>query len=110
MCSISFFLEEIEYSKICNTMTSGRLKGISLIHFHQEIIPGVEKVADLFAVTNGRLSTICFLLVFNQYVLFALKIKQQPTRGVPMKMFSENLQQFYGKTPMLKRDFALQLY
>ena len=69
-------------------MTSGRLKGISLIHFHQEIIPGIEKVADLFALTNGRPSTIFFLLVFNQYILFSLKVKQQPTGGVPKKMFS----------------------
>ena len=40
-------------------------------------------------------------------------IQKQPSRGVLSKRYSENMQQIYRRTPMLKCDFnkvALQLY
>ena len=55
-------------------MISKRLNGIALMHVHQEIVPDIEKVIDLFAVTNRRLNFIWILLVFNQYIVFALRI------------------------------------
>ena len=55
-------------------MASEWLNGIALMHVHQEIVPGIEKAIELFAVTNISLNFIWFLLVFNQYVVFALKI------------------------------------
>ena len=56
------------------TMISERLSGIALMHVHQEIVPDKEKVIDLFAVTNRRFNFIWFLLVSNQYIIFAFKI------------------------------------
>ena len=41
-----------------NTMISERLNGIALMHVHQEIVPEIGKVIDLFAVTNRRLNFI----------------------------------------------------
>ena len=41
-----------------STMISKRLNGIALMHVHQEIVPDIEKVIDLFAVTNRRLNFI----------------------------------------------------
>ena len=41
-----------------STMISERLNGIALMHVHQEIVPDIEKVIDLFAVTNRRLNFI----------------------------------------------------
>ena len=41
-----------------STMISERLNEIAVMHVHQEIVPGIEKVTDLFAVTNRRLSFI----------------------------------------------------
>ena len=41
-----------------STMTSERLNGIALMHVHQEIVLDIEKVIDLFAVTNRRLNFI----------------------------------------------------
>ena len=38
-----------------STLISDRLNGITLTHVHQEIVPDVEKVIDLFAETNRRL-------------------------------------------------------
>ena len=35
-------------------MVSGRLNGIALMHVHLEIIPGTEKVKDLYAGQNRR--------------------------------------------------------
>ena len=32
-------------------------------------------------------------------------IQKQPSRGVPTKRCSENMQQIYRRTPMPKRDF-----
>ena len=55
-------------------MASEWLNGIALMHVHQEIVPDIEKAIELFAVTNISLTFIWFLLVFNQYVVFALKI------------------------------------
>ena len=57
-----------------STMISERLNGIALMHVHQEIVPDIEKVIDLFAVTNRRFNLIWFLLVSNQYIIFAFKI------------------------------------
>ena len=40
-------------------------------------------------------------------------VQKQPSRGVPKKEFSENMQQIYRKTPMSKCDFnkvVKQLY
>ena len=39
-----------------STMFSERLNGIALMHVHQEIIPDIEKVKDLFSTKNRRLS------------------------------------------------------
>ena len=41
-----------------STMISERLNGIALMHVHQEIVPDIEKVTDLFAVTHRRLHFI----------------------------------------------------
>ena len=37
-------------------MVSERLNGIALTHIHQEIVPDVEKVIDLYALKNRRLN------------------------------------------------------
>ena len=34
-----------------------------------------------------------------------MNIQKQPSRGVPKKRCSENMQQSYRRTPMLKCDF-----
>ena len=42
-----------------------------------------------------------------------ISIQKQPSRGIPRKRFSKNIQQIYWRTPMTKCDFkqiALQLY
>ena len=42
-----------------------------------------------------------------------LLIRKQPSRGVPMERYSENMQQNYRRIPMPKCEFnkvALQLY
>ena len=39
-----------------STMVSERLNGIALMHVHQEIVPDIEKVIDLFSTKNRRLS------------------------------------------------------
>ena len=39
-----------------STMTSERLNGIALMHVHQEIVPDIENVIDLFSTKNRRLS------------------------------------------------------
>ena len=39
-----------------STMVSERLNGIPLMHVHQEIVPNIEKVIDLFSTKNRRLS------------------------------------------------------
>ena len=44
------------------------------MHVPQETVPDIEKVIDLFAVANRRLDFVWFLLVFNQYIVFGLKI------------------------------------
>ena len=44
---------------------------------------------------------------------YLLYLQKQSSRGVPMKMCSENVQQFYKRTPIPKCNFnkiALQLY
>ena len=41
-----------------STMVSERLSGIALILVHQEIVPDIEKVADLLALTNRRVNFI----------------------------------------------------
>ena len=37
-------------------MVSERLNGTALMHVHQEIVPDLEKVIDLFSTKNRRLS------------------------------------------------------
>ena len=44
------------------------------MHVHHKIVSDIEKVIDLFAVINRSLNFIWFLLVFNHYIKFALKI------------------------------------
>ena len=39
-----------------STMVSERLNGIALMHVHQEIVPDIEKVIDLFSVFYKRLT------------------------------------------------------
>ena len=39
-----------------STMVSERLNGITLMHVRQEIVPGIEKVIDLFSTKNRILS------------------------------------------------------
>ena len=39
-------------------MVSERLNGIALMHIHQEIVPDVEKVIDLYALKNRRLNFV----------------------------------------------------
>ena len=39
-----------------STMVSERLNGIALMHVHQEIVPDIGKVIDLFSTKNRRLS------------------------------------------------------
>ena len=39
-----------------STMVSERLNGIALMHVHQEIVPDIEKVIDLFSTKNRRRS------------------------------------------------------
>ena len=39
-----------------STMVSERLNGIALMHAHQEIVPYIEKIIDLFSVKNRRLT------------------------------------------------------
>ena len=39
-----------------STMVSERLNGIALMHVHQEIVPDIEKVIDLFSTKNRILS------------------------------------------------------
>ena len=41
-----------------SAMISERLNGITLMHVHQEIVPDIKKVIDLFAVANRRLNFI----------------------------------------------------
>ena len=41
-----------------STMISERLNVVALMHVHQEIVPDIEKVIDLLAVTNRRLNFI----------------------------------------------------
>ena len=47
-----------------STMISERLNGIALMHVHQEIVPDIEKLIDLFAVTNRRLNFIWFNILY----------------------------------------------
>lgn len=41
-----------------STMVSDRLNGLALMHVHQDIVPDIQKVIDLFALDNRRLSFI----------------------------------------------------
>ena len=38
-----------------STMTSDRFNGLAMMYIHQEIVPDVEKVIDLFSVSNRKL-------------------------------------------------------
>ena len=57
------------------------------------IVPDIEKVIDLFTVTNRRLNLIWFLLVFNHYIVFALKVISEQK--------SKKVQGIFGKTFIL---------
>ena len=37
-------------------MVSERLNDIALMHVHQEMVPDIEKIIDLFSTKNRRLS------------------------------------------------------
>ena len=41
-----------------STMVSDRLNGLALMHVHQDIVPDIQKVIDLFALDNRRLSFV----------------------------------------------------
>ena len=41
-----------------STVISEKLNGIAIMHVHQENVPDIEKVIDLIAVTNRRLTFI----------------------------------------------------
>ena len=65
--------------------------------------PYIQKLIDLF---SHRLTELVFPWHFSI-------IQKQPSRGVLLKRFSENMQQIYRRTPMPKCDFnkvVLQLY
>ena len=77
-------------------------------------------VMDLFAkiVFTSRMTefqicqSLCLYLPYV-YILYFGLINKQPFRGVLRKKCSEDMQQNYRRTPMLKFDFnkvALQLY
>ena len=59
-CEQSFFF--IRGLKIYtrSTMISEILNRITLMHVHQEVVPDIEKVVDLFAATNKKLNFIWF--------------------------------------------------
>ena len=47
---------------------------------------------------DGNWNTLISILFINQHPTF----QRQPPRGVPRKMYSENMQQIYRRTPMPK--------
>ena len=52
-------------------------------------------------------------LVYYVMLLLIPSLQKQPSRGVPRKWYSENMQQIYRRTPMPKCNFnkvVLQLY
>ena len=60
-------------------------------------------------------SVLLTLIHFNEnlYLLFFLpgsKIQKQPSRDVPKKRCSQNMQEIYRRIPMPKCDFNLRLY
>ena len=52
------------------------------------------------------------VFALNHFMSGNSELQKQPPRGVPRKKCSENIQQIYRKTPMLKCNFnkALELY
>ena len=58
-------------------MVSERLNGIASMHIHQEIVPDVEKVIDLYALKNRRLNFVekkkkkCYVYVFLFVVYYS---------------------------------------
>ena len=58
---------------------------------------------------NIRDEKTAFLLLADQFLLFVSPIQKQPSRGVPRKGCSENMQQIYRRTTMPKYDFNMQL-
>ena len=57
-CTCEQSFSAMRQLKTCtrSTMVSERLNGIALMHVHQEIVPDIEKVIDLFSTKNRRLS------------------------------------------------------
>ena len=50
-------------------------------------------------------STIELTLIIFTVITNAANHQKQPSRGVPRKKCSENMQQIYKRTPMAKCDF-----
>ena len=59
-----------------------------------------QKLRNLGKCRNKQISKISGLVYHN-----LISLHQQPSRGVLRKTCSENMQQIYGRTPMLKCDF-----
>ena len=57
-CQRSFTSMKRLKTYIRSTVISERLNGVALVHVHQEIVPDIKTVIDLFAVTNKRLNFI----------------------------------------------------
>ena len=72
---------------------------------NKEVLKQLTMSRQLWDIEN-----MIYLRRFNEERAISLK---QPSRGVLRKKCSENMQQIYRRTPMLKCDFnkvALQLY
>ena len=60
-----------------------------------------------------KLNTILKFTIICKFAIRKLLHQKQPSRVVPRKTYSENMQQIYGRTSMSKCDFnkvALELY
>ena len=62
------------------------------------LISYIHKCFTLFDWRN-------FKKIFKARLYEPLSTEKQPSRGVPLKRFSENMQQIYRRTPMPKCDF-----
>ena len=48
-----------------STMIPERLNGIALMHSHQELVPDIQKVIDLFAVSDRNLTSFDYWYLVN---------------------------------------------
>ena len=55
-CERSFFAVRRLNTHTRSTMVAERLNGIALMHVHEEIVPDIEKVIDLFSTKHRGLS------------------------------------------------------